>query len=494
MACHWKDPYTCVIAPVVHGAVNGTVSSTVPAAWASICKSFVSAASYMLETFARAFVKIPDVDPADPGISKAYAASLSVGALAAVILLFIQVIRTAWTHDGSPLAHGAAGIAKAVITWMATAAVATAALSASDNLTGWIVGKTFGSQKAFVTRLGDIVSWAAVAGQPGQAAADAAKASLGLVIALIGIVLLIVLWIEMLLRNTALAVLLAVSPISAAGQVSETTREWWQRLVSACVQLIILRPVIAIVFCVGFSMAGKSHGFESVLAGLLALGLAVFSWPVIARFFTFATIQSASSGLATVLGFAAGRLSGNGSSGGSGSGGPAGVEPSQWSRSAEQQTMASRGGGTGGEMPAAGPGGGTPGSGTPGGGGNGAAALAGIATVLSALHRAGTAASARMEQTAGHASMPGAYPYSSVGGSQRIAPPGQRRNQQAGPAAPGQDGGHAPDASAEPREREEAPPSSPPPGPPLGEPRIDDNDNDHNDNDPHDPADGGQQP
>lgn len=472
MSCHWSDPYTCVIEPVVHGAAGGTVGSVESSAWVDICKAFVSAASGLLASFARAFVKIPDVDPANPGISRAYLASLGIGALAAVILMFIQVIRTAWTHDGTPLAHGVTGIAKAVITWMSTAAVATAALTASDGLTGWIVARTFGSQKAFIGRLSGIVAWSGLEGPAGGTGnSAAAAASLGLVIALIGIALLIVLWVEMLLRNTALAVLLAISPISAAGQVSETTREWWQKLVAACFQLIILRPAIAFALAIGFWMAALSRGFEAILAGLLALGLAVFSWPVIGRFFTFATIQASSSGLATALGFAAGQLSGGGGNGGGRGGGPAGVSPSQWSRAAEQQTMGAQGGGpgAGGGMPGASPGGGglpgggSPAAGSPGGGAaGGGGALGGAAgvvgMVLSALHRAGTAASARMEQTAGHANMPGAYPYSSVGGQQRIGPSRARGNRQAGNPAPA---GQAPQAPQGPQGQQAPPPQQP---------------------------------
>ena len=48
---------------------------------------------------------------------------------------------------------------------------------------------------------------------------------------------------------------------------------WWPRSVSATVQLIILKPVIALVFAVGLGMAGTSSGVESLLAGLLVLAL-----------------------------------------------------------------------------------------------------------------------------------------------------------------------------------------------------------------------------
>jgi type IV secretion system protein TrbL len=107
------------------------------------------------------------------------------------------------------------------------------------------------------------------------------------------------------------------------------------------------------------------------------------------------------------------------------------VNPNQWSMSAENQTMAGRGGAASGPpagggagaaaLPGAAATGGASGAGGAGasGGGSGAAAMAGIGFVLQKAHQAGTALSGRMEQTAAHGGMHGAYPYSTVSGGQR---------------------------------------------------------------------------
>ncbi len=81
--------------------------------------------------------------------------------------------------------------------------------------------------------------------------------SLLLILALIGIVLTGVLWFELLLRNAAVAVLIATSPISAVGQMSDATRGWWPTLVSATIRLIVLKPAIALVMMLGFSIAAR---------------------------------------------------------------------------------------------------------------------------------------------------------------------------------------------------------------------------------------------
>ena len=408
------NPLACLSSAAGSGADDAATS-----AWDSVCKSFADAAAELLKAFGQSFAALPSLNLESAGISSTYGISLSIGAIIAALLVFAGVIRTAWTHDGSGIAQAVTGVAKAILAWMATAAVATAALEASDEITRLVVTQSFGSQQALADRLATIVNWAGVAGDPGQAVLGG---SLLLVFALIGIVLVIVLWFELLLRNVAIAVLIATSPIAAAGQASEATKAWWLRGASATAQLIILKLVIALVFAVVFGMAGTSDGVESLLEGLLVLALAAFSWPVIARFFTFGSVQASSSGLATVLGF----LAGQASQSGGGRGGTSGVNPDQWSLAAENRTMGGRAQGAAGAdstVPGAatGAGGGSAGA---AGGGAGAAALAGIGFALQKAQQTGTALAGRMEQTAAHGGMQGAYPYSTVSGGQRTAPPG----------------------------------------------------------------------
>ena len=298
------DPLACITS-----GVSGGVADTATSAWDAVCKSFADAAAELLKAFGQAFAALPTLNLTSAGISSTYGICLAIAATVAALLVFGGVIRTAWTHDGSGIAQAVTGVAKAVLAWMLTAAVATAALQASDEITQFVVNQSFGSQQALADRLGTIVNWAEVTGDPGQAILSG---SLLLVFALIGIALVIVLWFELLLRNAAIAVLVATSPIAAAGQASEATKTWWLRSMSATGQLIILKPVIALVFAVGLGMSGTSDGVESLLEGLLVLALAAFSWPVIARFFTFGSVQASNSGLATVLGFLAGQASQSG--------------------------------------------------------------------------------------------------------------------------------------------------------------------------------------
>jgi len=414
--CAWWD-LACTAMTVANGsaglAASSASSSAAGAVWDLMGTAFASGAASLLKSFADWFATMPGLDLGAAGIKGPYAISFFIGSAVAALLIFAQVIRTLWTRDGTGIAQALTGTAKTVLAWLLTGTVATAALAASDGIARFIVSAEFGSQAGFAEKLGAIINWSQI-GEPSQQAATAG--ALLLVIGLIGILLVVVLWFELLLRNVAIAILIATSPIAAAGQVSDATRAWWSRTVSATVQLIILKPVIALVFAVGFGMAGQSSGVTGVLQGLLVLGLAAFAWPVIARFFTFATILAADSGIGTLLGLAAGTLGSR-----AGGGGTAGVPPDQFGRATEARVM-------GGGADAAGDAG--------GGGGTGGAVAGGAGFALGKLHQAGTFLAGRMEQTAAHGGMHGAYPYSTISGGQRLAPP-RRGGGVAGRPGPG---------------------------------------------------------
>ena len=422
------DPIGCGINLLGSGA-----SDIVSSAWDSICQSFANAATSLLTGFANDFVNIPDVDVASPGIKSVYSISLGIAVFVSALLLFYQVIRTAVTRDGAPLAHGLVGIGKSALASAATLTVAGTALVASDGISRYIVDNSFGSTAAFSKKISTLVSWN-----------PSLSGSLLLIFAIIAILLIAVLWVEMLFRNAAVAILVATSPIGAAGMISEATQSWWTRFATSTIQLIILKPIVALVFALGFSMAGDSQDIETTLSGMLVLLLGAIAWPAVARFFSFASVQAGGGmGLGALLGFAGGRLSA--ASGGSASG----VSPDQFGQEAAGRTMAnfaSRSGAGQGAGAAAGGGGSAASAGGAAAGGAAAAAgpiglaVAGVAMA----QKAANAMSSGMEQMAGHAGM-GVNPYMQPAGQ-----PVQRPNSPTGAAGPATSSGAGGQQSAGP--------------------------------------------
>jgi len=380
MSCGITDPLSCV---------GRLASGGVTSAWDAICASFATAADALLKAFARAFTAIPPVDLASPAVKNVYAMCLGIAAAVAAVLLLGQVIRTAISRDGSPLAEGVTGIGKAAIAFMLTLVITSAAVTAADSLTTYIINRSFGSAAGLTAHLATLLSFGGRAGQP--KAALAGGASLLFLLALMGIALVIVLWFELLLRNAAIAVLVATSPIAAAGQVSSASRSWWPRTAWATGQLIAIKPIIALIFATGLGLTGdRSNGIETLLAGMLILLLAVVAWPVAARFLTFSTAgASGTAGLGVVLGFVAGRLSGGGSLPGLGQQGQAG------SGGGEDAAGAAAGEAAGGEAAAAGA----------AAGGAAAGVLALAAAGVQAAHRASTALAGQMDGVAGNAGL-----------------------------------------------------------------------------------------
>lgn len=431
----------------------GMVAGWLMDAWEKICYSFADAAVEMLEGFGRAFTAFPDLDLSGGGIANAYAISLGLGILVAAILLLIQTGATAVTASGKPLAQGLVGLGKAVLAFVLTLTVAATALTVSDQIADWIIDETFSTDSASG---GEVLQdkFAAL-----FSANPAVSASLVLLIAICGIILTLVLWFELLLRNAAIAVLIAASPIAASGQVGSATKGWWSKLVSATIQLIILKPVIALIFAIGFSLLGQSDSDDlpGILAGMLVLLLAALAWPAIARFFTFtSTTVGGGAGLAAVAG------AGAGMAGSQAMGGTAGVAPAQFAASS-----AARSEGTVTRAQQAASSGGTA-AGATGIAGKAAGAakfanpwVAAAATGLKGVQKGANTLVQRTEQMGGHAGIQGSNPYALPAGQPMYNASGIRAAQQGRGDA---NGDQRPPGSGAPRAPE--PPPEPAPAPP----------------------------
>ena len=319
MPCNPLTDLTGCLGPATVGQVN-PAGGTGATGWDAICQSFASAAQQLLTSFAKSFVAVPPVSLSYSGLRSVYGMSLQIAALTAAVLLMVQVIRTVLTHDGSAIAQGLTGVGKAALAFVLTLGAAALALRASDELTRWIVARTFGSPQALTARLAHLVSF-----DPKM------SSSLLLILALLAILLTVALWGQLLVRNVALTVLVAVSPVAAAGQVAHATQQWWRKLVRAAIQLIALKPVVALIFAVGLTMPAASGPVEKPLAAMLVLLLAGCAWLAMARASAVLDVYVGGGALVGVRGGTGARVV---------AAAPGGVAPAELSRVAEARTMA----------------------------------------------------------------------------------------------------------------------------------------------------------
>src|ERR1700730_17620575 len=110
----------------------------------------------------------------------------------------------------------------------------------------------------------------------------------------------------MLIRAAGIVIVTVSTPVGAAGLVSPRTAGWWQKLVHAEVALIFVKPIVALVLAVGFTVSHQSTGIQGVLVGFMVLAAAAVAWPAVARLFAFCGGGFATGGRPPAMGMAGG--------------------------------------------------------------------------------------------------------------------------------------------------------------------------------------------
>jgi hypothetical protein len=106
---------------------------------------------------------------------------------------------------------------------------------------------------------------------------------LGLVLALLVAAGAVLIWVELLLRASAIYVAVLFLPVALAGLVWPATARWSKRLVELLAALILSKFVIVAVLSLGVAMVGTSDGVDVALSGGALLLLAGFAPFVVLR-------------------------------------------------------------------------------------------------------------------------------------------------------------------------------------------------------------------
>lgn len=265
----------------------------------------------------------PDVS--EGGLMNAiYPATFAIGGALALILAFVQVGVAAWQRDGKGLARLLVGTAQFALAWGGMLGVGAALTAATAGLTQGILQVALGVPSFAKVDL--LRSW-----QPRDGVDAAVATVLGicgvlLVFAAIGYTLI------MLVRAGALVILMATSPISAAGLLSEGTRAWFWKSLRWFVAALMIAPLSALVLGVGkkltdgvLSGAGESTEAAvgqavigtvlvviSAFCPLILFRLLAFVDPGTSSGASFRASLDAAGGIANLLGSGAGPAGGSG--------------------------------------------------------------------------------------------------------------------------------------------------------------------------------------
>ncbi|WP_406475693.1 hypothetical protein [Streptomyces sp. NBC_01615] len=289
-----------------------------------------NAVVWLLEEFADVFNKASVIDLNATGISEPMGIAMALSVVLAVFLLLLQFGRVSISHQGGPAATAISGLAKWAVISSVYWTVTTTALQLSDEISTWIINYSFdggGSGKdaaaaamkaQFGKMFGGLIFGGGGASTVGGAliTGQGLAASAVAVVIVIGIVCILAigaLWIEVLLRQAGIMILVATMPIVLAGQMSEATKDWWPKARDALLALILMKPLIVFCFSIGFFAISQGEGVQNMIVGLVIFLMACFCWPVLAKFMTFSTLGAGAAmagGLMSSLGSSASSMSG----------------------------------------------------------------------------------------------------------------------------------------------------------------------------------------
>jgi hypothetical protein len=381
--------------------------------WDSICQGFADAAADMMRGFGAFFTGATSINLAASGYAGTYRLLLAAAAGVAVIVLCLQVGLSVLRRDGSGVARGVTGALQAGVAAAAVVALVQALLDAADQLTAGIVGDPatyddLGTRLYLVFRTDNNLA-----------------APLLLIFGVLGVLVSLVLYLEMIARQAAIVVLVATSPIAMAGLLGGETRSWFRKTATWLGMLIALKPVVAAIFAVALDTTATATGINGVLSALMTLAIAAFAWPALARLLSFTSAGSGGGAMAVAgmaVGAGAARLGRRSSSsgGGDGPGDGEGASPDSGWGSAAGQVGATLGGrGMSGGAAGASSGG------SASAGGGAAGVVGGVGLALAAAIRGSQAAGGLMHGMADHAGADGQGYYGYPGTGQ--PPPARPR-------------------------------------------------------------------
>ncbi|WP_237291736.1 hypothetical protein [Streptomyces sp. Sge12] len=286
----------------VAGKFSEFASNALKEAASYIGKSVV----WLLSEFATLFNENSSINLNHTGIAKLTLMMTSLSAVLAVFLLLIQFGKVAVSQQGGPAATALTGLAKWAVISSVYWTVAQTALVWSDAVSTWIINKTFdggGSNEAAATKamqeqlgtlFGGLITGGGGAATAGGAliAGETVTASAVGVVIVVGIVCILViaaLWVEILMRQVGIMIIVATMPITLTGQLSDATSEWWPKARNAFISLVLMKPAIVACFSLGFFAMSEGKGVQNMLVGFVMFLAAALCWPALAKFMTFTT-------------------------------------------------------------------------------------------------------------------------------------------------------------------------------------------------------------
>ncbi|MBV9941750.1 MAG: hypothetical protein JO262_06425, partial [Solirubrobacterales bacterium] len=275
------------------GGGSGTVGATASTALglAAVGVWAVGGATAVLHETAAALGATTRPQLQSTWFSSTYWRMAAIAAMLTLPFLFAATVQALLRSDASLLVRAALGyLPLAMLSIGIAAPLTTLLLSASDELCGLISSAAADEASHLIGRIG-----LAVAGL----SALARSPFLAFLIALFTIAATFTLWIELLLREAAVYVVVLMLPLAFAALAWPARRMWAVRAIEILVALILSKFAIVAVLSLGGAAisAGTGHfGLTQMMAGSVLILLAAFSPWALLRLIPLAEIASAAAG------------------------------------------------------------------------------------------------------------------------------------------------------------------------------------------------------
>lgn len=236
--------------------LGGKAKETLADGFTSMMMGLWSAAMWLLQT---AFNLIDDFVPnvADPDLGKLYSVTVWISLAIALVIGFGQIGLALLRQDGRGFATLAAGLVQyglVVACWVGVCA-------------GLIVACSGLSQAILKTLLGvdSFAGYAAGDGFVDTVSGTVQAATLGVCALFVAIPAAFGNIVIMLVRSTALLILTATLPITAAGAISDGSKSWMWKSIRWFLACCLMDPMLALVLGIGtqFAWAGLPDGADA---------------------------------------------------------------------------------------------------------------------------------------------------------------------------------------------------------------------------------------
>jgi len=270
---------------LVGGAVGAASSATTAVVLASIDSWVVAGAQTVLNDTGTALGATTSPRLQSTWFSSTYWRMAAIATVLTLPFLFAAAVQALIRSDLALLARATFGYLPLAMLAIAIAApLTTLLLSAGDELSSFISSAAGHASAHFLAGVGiDTVAFSGLDG----------SAFMAFLVGLFLIATAFALWVELLLREAAVYVIVLMLPLAFAALVWPARRVWAIRAVELLVALILSKfAIVAVLSLGGAALGSAGHSLTALMAGAVLIMLAAFSPWVLLRLMPLAEVAS----------------------------------------------------------------------------------------------------------------------------------------------------------------------------------------------------------